>query len=249
MKESGKACVVAIDGPSGAGKGTIARRVAMELGFHFLDSGAVYRAAALQCVRSGVDLADDQAAARLIEGLDVSFSEVRSNDDDVTTVERVLLDGTDVSKELRSETTADAASRIASLPGVRKTLLSVQRDFLLPPGLVADGRDMGTVVFPQAQLKIYMTASARVRAERRLRQLNELGIEATLAGLMQEIETRDLRDSTRRHAPLVAAKDARTIDTTGLGIDAAVDLVLDHVRETLGSSITSIADGIAPGVC
>jgi len=242
MKESGKAAVVAIDGPSGAGKGTIARRVAMELGFDFLDSGAVYRAAALQCVRSGVDLADDQAAARLIEGLDIRFIEAHSDDHDLKPVDRVLLNGIDVSAELRSETTADAASRIAVLPGVRKTLLSVQRDFLVAPGLVADGRDMGTVVFPQAQVKIFMTASARVRAERRLWQLKELGIEAKLAGLMQEIEKRDLRDSTRLHAPLVAAKDARTIDTTGINIDAAVDLVLDHVRKTLGNSIAS-------GVC
>jgi len=246
MTESGKAAVVAIDGPSGAGKGTIARRVASELGFHFLDSGAVYRAAALHCVRTGVDLADDDAIARQIEGLDIRFSQAPENDDGATiALERVLLGGVDISSELRNETTADAASRIAVLPGVRKTLLSVQRDFLLAPGLVADGRDMGTVVFPQARVKIFMTASARVRAERRLRQLKEMGIEATLAGLMQEIETRDLRDSTRRHAPLVAAADARTIDTTGLTIDAAVDSVLDHVRKTLGRDVGSVA----PGVC
>jgi len=216
MTKSGKATVVAIDGPSGAGKGTIARRVAMELGFNFLDSGAVYRAAALQCVRAGVDLADDQAAAGLIEDLNIRFTQASGDDDgDTMALERVLLDGADVSAELRSETTADAASRIAVLPGVRKTLLSVQRDFLRAPGLVADGRDMGTVV------------------------LKELGIEAKLAGLMQEIEKRDLRDSTRQHAPLVAAKDARSVDTTGLDIDAAVDLVLDHVRKTLGSNIAS----------
>ena len=250
MTESGKAAVVAIDGPSGAGKGTIARRVAMELGFAFLDSGAVYRAAALHCVRSGVDLADDQAAAGLIDGLDLHFKQVPAGEDDAMPMQRVFLGGVDVSSELRSETAADAASRIAVLPGVRKRLLSVQRDFLKAPGLVADGRDMGTVVFPEAHVKIFMTASARIRAERRLRQLKELGIEAKLAGLMQEIETRDLRDSTRIHAPLVAAKDAKTVDTTGLDVDAAVDLVLDHVRKTLGSKVAGgVGVGDAPGVC
>ena len=229
--------VVAIDGPSGAGKGTIARHIACQLGFHFLDSGAVYRAAALGCVTQNIDLADDRAATLAVRNMAITFSTKATGNGDTDLPElRVLLGERDVTRELRSETAADAASRIAVLPGVRDALLTVQRDFQQPPGLVADGRDMGTVVFQDAPVKIFMTANPRIRAERRLQQLKQHGIEATLGGLMREIEQRDLRDSTRRHAPLLAASDAMVIDTSDLGVDAAVERVLAHTREVLGFS-------------
>jgi len=175
--------VVAIDGPSGAGKGTIARHIASQLEFRFLDSGAVYRAAALGCLMQNIDLADDRAATLAVRNMAISFSTKATSDSDLPEL-RVLLADRDVTAELRSETAADAASRIAVLPGVRDALLTVQRDFQQPPGLVADGRDMGTVVFPDAKVKIFMTANPRIRAERRLQQLKQHGIEATLGGLM-----------------------------------------------------------------
>lgn len=232
----GSSIVVAIDGPSGAGKGTIARHIARRLGFHFLDSGAVYRAAALGCVNQNIDLSDDRAATLAVRNMVIGFSTDQAGSSDLPEL-RVTLADRDVTAELRSETAADAASRIAVLPGVRDTLLTVQRDFLQSPGLVADGRDMGTVVFPDAQVKVFMTANPRIRAERRLQQLKQHGIEATLGGLMQEIEQRDLRDSTRRHAPLLAANDAMVIDTSDLDIEAAVERVLAHTSEMLGDEV------------
>lgn len=221
--------VVAIDGPSGAGKGTIARRVAGELGFHFLDSGAVYRAAALGCVEAGVNLADDKAAAMAVKSMDIRFLPHEAGSSLVDT-SRVMLGSRDITRELRSEVAADSASRLAVLPTVREVLLPMQRDFLKPPGLVADGRDMGTVVFPAAQLKIFMTASVRIRAERRLQQLKDHGIDAKLGGLVQEISERDRRDSNRTHAPMKEAEEAVNIDTTLLDIDASVALVIGHIR-------------------
>lgn len=244
MSESSSIPVVAIDGPSGAGKGTVARRVAAELGFKFLDSGAVYRAAALHCLRKGVDLDSAAPVVNAISDMQLEFGPGEFISDpmgdntaghNVADI-RVLLDNEDVTRELRSETTADAASRIAVMPDVRKTLLQVQRDFREEPGLVADGRDMGTVVFQQAMVKIFLTASARVRAERRQKQLKEQGMEAKLAGLMQEIERRDERDSSRKHAPLVAAVDAITIDTSDLSIEQATGIVLQKVNARLAES-------------
>lgn len=222
--------VVAIDGPSGAGKGTAARRVAGRLGFHFLDSGAVYRAAALHCLRRGVDFADEERLVSELGKMQLSFE---GRGQGVTSEPRVMLGSEDVTRELRSEATADAASRVAVQPAVRQALLQVQRDFCADPGLVADGRDMGTVVFPHALVKIFLTASPQVRAERRQKQLKEQGMEATLAGLVQEIERRDARDSSRQHAPLLAATDAITIDTSVLSIDQVTDKVTELVTKRL----------------
>ena len=244
MNDSSGIPVVAIDGPSGAGKGTVARRVAAQLGFNFLDSGAVYRAAALHCLRQDADLDNAALVVSAISSMQLDFSPGdpvadRNSENGVANgIEdiRVLLDSRDVTRELRSEKTADAASRIAVMPDVRKTLLQVQRDFREQPGLVADGRDMGTVVFQQALVKIFLTASARVRAERRQKQLKEQGMEAKLAGLMQEIERRDQRDSSRKHAPLVAAGDAITIDTSDLSIEQATGIVLQRVNARLAKS-------------
>ena len=250
MNDSSDIPVVAIDGPSGAGKGTVARRVAARLGFNFLDSGAVYRAAALHCLRQDADLDNAALVVSAISSMQLDFNpgdhfnpgdpEADRNGENnapngVADI-RVLLDSRDVTRELRSEETADAASRIAVMPDVRKPLLQVQRDFRVQPGLVADGRDMGTVVFQQALVKIFLTASARVRAERRQKQLKEQGMEAKLAGLMQEIERRDQRDSSRKHAPLVAAGDAITIDTSDLSIEQATGIVLQKVNARLVKS-------------
>lgn len=242
---AGNSPVVAIDGPSGAGKGTVAWRVAARLGFNFLDSGAVYRAAALHCLQYGVDIDSEAPVAPVIAAinamrLDFKVGSASAVKGAPATDIRVLLSGSDVTRELRSETTADAASRVAVMPEVRKALLQVQRDFCMHPGLVADGRDMGTVVFPQALVKIFLTASAQVRAGRRQKQLKEQGMEAKLAGLMQEIERRDLRDSTRKHAPLVAAADAITIDTSDLGVEDTTNLVLEKVTARLSSAKTAV---------
>ena len=230
--------VVTIDGPSGAGKGTVAWRVAEKLGFNFLDSGAVYRAAALHCMQQGVAIDSATAVVAAIKTMKLNFKLASASTDAGTTAGdiRVLLGETDVTRDLRSETTADAASRVAVMPEVRKALLQVQRDFRAHPGLVADGRDMGTVVFPQALVKIFLTANAEVRARRRQKQLKEQGMEAKLAGLMQEIERRDLRDSTRKHAPLIAAADAIAIETSDLGIEETTNLVLEKVNARLEST-------------
>lgn len=227
--------VVAIDGPSGAGKGTIAKRVATELGYHFLDSGAVYRAAALGCVEAGIDLADDKVSAATVKALDIRFPPQDAGTGLVDT-SRVFLGERDITSQLRSEVAADSASRLAVLPSVREVLLPIQREFLQSPGLVADGRDMGTVVFPGAEVKIFMTASAHVRAERRLGQLKEHGIEAKLESLVQEIAERDDRDANRAHAPMKEARDAVNIDTTSLDIDEAAAMVIDRVRQCVSSS-------------
>lgn len=220
-----KATVITIDGPSGAGKGTVAQRIARRLDFHLLDSGAVYRAAALHALDVKADLGDEQAVVSACHSLNVEFD--KTSDSGV----RVLFGEKDVTADLRSELTADAASRIAVMPAVRTVLLQMQRDFQQTPGLVADGRDMGTVVFPDAHIKVFLTASSRIRAERRYKQLNQQGIDATLEGLMEEIEARDLRDSTRKTAPLVAADDALVIDSTSISIERVTQIILQAVEE------------------
>ena len=212
--------VIAIDGPSASGKGTIARRVARSLGFAYLESGALYRLVALAARRKGISESDEAELAREAASLDVTFA----ND-------RTYLDGREVSDELYSEESGRGASAVAQLPGVRAALLDRQRAFRVAPGLVADGRDMGTVVFPDATLKIFLTASAATRAERRFRQLRERGQRADLADLVRELEARDRRDAEREHAPLRAAEDACILDTTGLGIDQVVEGVLALCRE------------------
>jgi cytidylate kinase len=217
--------VIAIDGPSGSGKGTVSRRVAAALGWQLLDSGALYRIVALAGARAGLEADDQDGHAALARGLDIRF-EV-----DGTGAERVLLDGQEVTGAIRSEQAGNAASRVAAWPAVRSALFERQRGFMEPPGLVADGRDMGSVVFPDAQLKIFLTASTEERARRRHKQLKEKGLSVNLAALSAEIAERDRRDATREVAPLVACADAVVIDSTHLGIDAVVDKVLALARE------------------
>jgi|ERR1700674_3648278 CMP/dCMP kinase len=214
--------VIAIDGPSGSGKGAVAQRAAQELGFHYLDSGAIYRVAALAALRANVSLADQARLAQLAEQLDFGFYRAG-----------VYLEGRDVSLELRTEAAGNAASAIAALPGLRVALLDRQRAFRQPPGLVADGRDMGSVVFPDAVLKIYLTASVETRAERRYKQLIEKGMSANIAQILKELRDRDARDSARAVAPLKINRDAVVLDTTNLTIEEAVEFVLKRYATTV----------------
>jgi CMP/dCMP kinase len=213
--------VVTIDGPSGSGKGTISRAVAQRVGWHLLDSGALYRLVAHAGLDRGLDPADVDGHARLAAAMEVTFGVGADGS------ERVLLEGRDVTQAIRTETAGQGASRVAAWPPVRTALLERQRAFALPPGLVADGRDMGTVVFPGAPLKIYLTASADERALRRYKQLKEKGSGVSLSALSREITERDARDSTRAVAPLIPAPDAEVIDSTGLPIGEVVNRVLE----------------------
>lgn len=217
--------VIAIDGPSGSGKGTIARQVATALAFHLLDSGALYRLVALAMNRREIDSPDEEAIASIAAALDVRFST------DEYGCEQVWLSGEEVSAELRTEECGLLASRIAALPMVRRALLNLQKSFRQAPGLVADGRDMGTTVFPDANLKVFLTASAEERAKRRHKQLNDKGIDVSLAALSRDIENRDRRDSERSVAPLKPAEDARLLDSSNLTIDEVTRTVLDWVQE------------------
>lgn len=212
--------VIAIDGPSASGKGTVAALVAKALGFHYLDSGAIYRVTAYAAERLGVSLEDEGALADLAKGLDLRFDGVE-----------VFLDGVPVGDAIRTEEAGRAASRIAAMPVLRAALLERQRAFRQAPGLVTDGRDMGSVVFPDATLKIFLTASCEERAQRRYKQLIEKGFDANLAALFQDLSERDARDAARAVAPLKQAADAALLDTTGLTIDQAVEQVLQGYRE------------------
>ncbi len=216
--------VLAVDGPSGSGKGTISRAVADRLGWHLLDSGALYRLTALASAEAKIDPANEAAVAKVARAMDVKF-EVDAAGEEV-----VRLAGRDVTRELRSETTAGRASRVAAMPRVREALVDVQRSFRKPPGLVADGRDMGTVIFPNTPFKVFLTASAEARAERRYKQLSVKGIDVTLSRLFTEIEERDRRDATREVAPLRPADGARIVDTTSMTIDEVVAEVLEFLR-------------------
>jgi CMP/dCMP kinase len=220
--------VITIDGPSGSGKGTISRAVASALGWALLDSGALYRLVALAGRRGGVGLDDGPALAELATGLHMRFGATPAGG------EIVWLGHDDVTRDIRTEAAGADASRVAALPAVRAALLARQRAFSQAPGLVADGRDMGTVVFPQAALKIFLTASLEERARRRHNQLKEKGVTATLAALSLEIAERDKRDSSRSASPLVASADAVVLDTTGTSVDAVVEHVLRLARERLG---------------
>lgn len=214
--------VLAIDGPSGAGKGTVARRVANALGWHLLDSGALYRLVALAAADAGTAADDEQGLAGLASSLSVRFEG-----------ESVWLAEREVSREIRTESCGAAASRVAALPAVRRALVGLQRSFRHPPGLVADGRDMGTIIFPDAEVKVFLTASAAERAERRYKQLKGKGFDVNLPALFAEVEARDRRDAERAVAPLRPAPDARVIDSTAMSIDAVVAAVLGEVGRAL----------------
>ncbi|ODC03638.1 cytidylate kinase [Terasakiispira papahanaumokuakeensis] len=216
--------VLTLDGPGGAGKGTVSMRLARQLGWHLLDSGALYRLVALAAIRHKVDLADEAHLAETAAALAVEFI---ATDEDLV---QVMLEGEDVSQAIRTEAVGGAASQIAAFPQVRQALLERQRVFAQSPGLVCDGRDMGTVVFPSATLKIYLTASAEERALRRFRQLQEKGMDANISSLEQEIRDRDERDMNRAAAPLKAASDAIVLDSTDLDIDAVVNKIHELLK-------------------
>ena len=221
MFDSPSPPVIAIDGPSASGKGTVAQRVAQTLQFHYLDSGALYRLCALAAERHNIAFEDGPGLARLASELDIRFLG-----------NQILLKGQDVTEVVRSEASSAKASHIAVVPALRAALLQKQRDFRRLPGLVCDGRDIGSVVFPDAVLKVYLTASSEVRAERRTKQLKEKGMCAKMQDVINELKHRDERDSARTVAPLRHYSDARLLDTTAMSIDEAVNQVVEWYRET-----------------
>jgi cytidylate kinase len=210
--------VIAIDGPSASGKGTIAKRVAEALGYHYLESGALYRLVGLLSLRR--DLAGEAGLAEAAQAMDVAFLG-----------DEILLEDQDVSQHIRHEEVGKRASEVARMPAVRQALLERQRAFRQPPGLVADGRDMGTVVFPDADLKIFLTASPQVRAERRYKKLIEKGISANLRALSRDLQERDARDANRAVAPLVPAPDSQVLDSSALSVEAVVEQILKRYGE------------------
>ena len=218
-----EAPVIAVDGPSASGKGTIARRVADELDFHYLESGALYRLVALDSLQRGI--VSGESLVQCARQLPVSFHN-----------ERILLRDQDVSDAIRSEACGVRASEVARVPEVRKALLQRQRAFRMPPGLVADGRAVGTVVFPDAALKVFLTASPEVRAERRYKQLKDKGIDANLRALSRDLQDRDARDANRPVAPLVPAPDSQVLDSSALSIDEVVERILAWWRERSGGA-------------
>lgn len=220
--------VITVDGPSGVGKGTLSQRLARHLGWHFLDSGALYRLLGLAARRQAVEFTDESALEGLALKLDVRF--LPSEQGETT----ILLNNQDVTRDIRTEQAGNDASKVAAVPAVRAALLQRQRDFRQLPGLVADGRDMGTTVFPEAPLKFFLTASAEVRAERRYKQLKEKGLDASLTTLLAEIAERDERDRTRSVSPLKPAEDAIIIDTSHLGIDEVFSTVLERYSGCFG---------------
>ena len=217
--------LIAIDGPSGSGKGTVARRVAERMGWNLLDSGALYRLVGLDAHRRKIDLSDHPLLSRVANDLEVRFGMDPGGN------EQIWLSGEEVSRDIRSEAAGDRASIVAAIPGVRAALLERQRRFAVPPGLVADGRDMGTIVFPDAPLKVYLTASAEERARRRYNQLKDKEVGVSLAALFEqvarEVAERDRRDMSRAVAPLKPADDARIVDSTSMTIDQVVEQVLN----------------------
>jgi len=216
--------VITIDGPSGAGKGTIAQKLASKLGFHILDSGSLYRLTALASLKSEVEIENEAKLANIALNLPVTFKPTDAG-------LLILLNGIDVSEAIREEEIGMLASKVAAIPSVRDALLQRQRDFLEIPGLVADGRDMGTTVFPNAQLKVFMTASAEERAQRRVKQLKEKGINANIAALVADLKARDEQDANRAVSPLKPADDAILLDTTEMGIQEVTDKLLELVKQ------------------
>ena len=217
--------VITIDGPSGSGKGTVSERVAARLGWRVLDSGALYRLVGYAVDQAGIGFDDEIKISILARKLKVKFK-----------TNRILLDGADVTDLIRTERAGNSASKVAAMPRVRAALLDWQRAYAQPPGLVADGRDMGTTVFPRARVKIFLTASAAQRAQRRYKQLKEKGLPANLAALTADIEERDARDASRAASPLVPAPDAIEIDSTAMGIDEVVDRVLQQANRAYATS-------------
>jgi len=234
MKSSKKIPVVTIDGPGGSGKGTVSQLLAAQLGWHYLDSGALYRVLGLAAQRRSMDLEDEPALCRLAEILNITF--VPQADGRPA---QVTVDGVDVSTELRTETTGELASRVAVLLGVRAALLQKQRDFRQNPGLVTDGRDMGTTVFPDALLKVFLTASPEVRAERRYKQLKEKGFNANLDAILGEIRHRDARDTDRSASPLKPADDAWILDCSALSSTEVVEAISRHLQARLAALQTA----------
>lgn len=228
MSHANQVPVITLDGPGGTGKGTVGQLLATELGWHYLDSGALYRALALASLQQTVAEDDEVALADLAARLDIRFQ-----DDLKLGQHRLLLQGKDISEAIRSEACGNRASKIAALPRVRQALLALQRRFRQPPGLVTDGRDMGSVVFPDAPLKIFLEASSEERARRRYQQLKQKGISVSLAQLCAELAERDRRDRERQIAPLKPAEDAYVIDTTHLNITEVLALVKQKAREVL----------------
>jgi cytidylate kinase len=218
------AFVVAIDGPSGSGKGSLAVNVANALDFHLLDSGAIYRLLALKAMQQGVDLERESEVITVLDDFNIRFE---AGDE----LSIPYLDDRDVADELRREATGDAASKVARHSAVRKQLLGLQRSFFKPPGLVADGRDMGTVVFPKARFKFFLCASIEIRAQRRYKQLKNMGLSANIAQLQADIAERDERDQSRSASPLTPAEDALIVDSSLLDLSQVTELVLSHIRD------------------
>ena len=222
--------VVTIDGPSGAGKGTICHLLAQKLGWQLLDSGAIYRVLALAALHHNVALDNEEAISLLAAHLDVQF--LAGNNGDAI---KVVLEGEVVTNDIRTQECSNAASRVAAFPRVREALLRRQRAFQTEPGLIADGRDMGTVVFPEAPVKIFLTASAEERAQRRYNQLRDKGFDVKIDRLLAEIKERDDRDMNRAVAPLKPADDALVVDTTGINIDNVLEIVSTHIEKNLSN--------------
>lgn len=220
--------VVTIDGPSGAGKGTICHLLAKKLGWQLLDSGAIYRVLALAAIHHDVELDNEESLSLLAAHLDVQFLPGNG-----TEAIKVVLEGEDVSRDIRTQECSDAASKVAAFPRVREALLRRQRAFQTEPGLIADGRDMGTVVFPQAPVKFFLTASAEERAERRYNQLQDKGFDVNIDRLLAEIIERDDRDMNRPVAPLRPADDALVVDTTGVKIEKVLETVIEHIEKNM----------------
>jgi len=222
--------IITVDGPSGAGKGTLCYALAEKLGFALLDSGAIYRVTALAALKRAVDLSDEFQLAELARNLNIEFLPV---DGEVN----IMLDGMNVSSLIRTQEVAEAASKIAVFPQVRAALLQLQQDFAKNEGLIADGRDMGTVVFPNAQVKLFLDASAEERAKRRYKQLQNKGINGNFAQILAEIQERDFRDRNREVAPLKPADDALLLDSTTLSIDEVIAQALDYIQQKVSISI------------